>query len=765
MTNNTSPLDTQKLLDFLHRGGQYAYIWTLHDKKSAWYRIGESHPLPQGGSDVYFGVHPCTQIPSTNSTGKPAATGMVRAQLPYIAAINALFSDFDAKCFGDDKTVTLSHINELPLPPSVIIDSGGGYHCYWLLDKTFHLDSQPTRDRAVRIQKAWVAYVQGDEGAKDLARILRLPGMLNTKYQPTRQVGFVKFDLSCLYEFEDLEALALGTLADIARTDALEQSSKVNHVITMEIDQVRSLLSRLSIDRCNAYKGWIEVGMALSELGGDGLLLWDEWSKHSTKYRPGECADKWRSFIPGHGLNIGSLVFWADQDSPLSTTVPSLVTSTVSASAPPSAPNPTDDELAEEWLAKYTGTVYGLGQFWRFDGGYYRPLADMVVKQEVLQVLQGAKTRRIKPTDRLVKSVVSLAAYKALVSDDQWNSNPDILVCRNGTLEIPTRTLRPHDQNDYQTSAVPYDYDPDEKAPTFSGALSRLGVDVSSFIMEFAGYSLTTDTKYEIAVWFHGPSGCGKSTIITGFQAMLGFPFDEKNRKQAQSGRVGILGLGEIERNRFALTNILGKTLLISTEQPVTFAQSTHILNAIISGEPITVDRKFREPVEIVPRAKLFWAMNEIPRIGDAGNGLFRRVKVVAFPALNGEPDPSIKKMIKLEGAGILNMALDGLDRLRERGHFEIPSDVRAASEEYQTINDVPKLFIADCCQTGPDYRVQSALLYEDYRLWCEKNGHKPQSSTSIAGDWKRLGFTQKAIVGRVYWTGIGLLEKQALGI
>lgn len=51
----------------------------------------------------------------------------------------------------------------------------------------------------------------------------------------------------------------------------------------------------------------------------------------------------------------------------------------------------------------------------------------------------------------------------------------------------------------------------------------------------------------------------------------------------------------------------------------------------------------------------------------------------------------------------ILNMALDGLDRLREREHFEIPSDVKAASEVYQTINDVPKLFIVDCCQTGPD--------------------------------------------------------------
>jgi hypothetical protein len=39
--------------------------------------------------------------------------------------------------------------------------------------------------------------------------------------------------------------------------------------------------------------------MALTELGDDGLTIWDDWSRGSRKYRRGETREKWQSFQPG----------------------------------------------------------------------------------------------------------------------------------------------------------------------------------------------------------------------------------------------------------------------------------------------------------------------------------------------------------------------------------------------------------------------------------------------------------------------------------
>jgi len=207
-----------------------------------------------------------------------------------------------------------------------------------------------------------------------------------------------------------------------------------------------------------------------------------------------------------------------------------------------------------------------------------------------------------------------------------------------------------------------------------------------------------------------------------------------------------------------ALANLPGKTLAISTEQPDTFIAATDILNLIISGEKITIEQKFKAAYDITPRVKLAWAMNDLPRVNGANNGIMRRVKVVKFPALAAaERDPDVKERVKTEGMGILNWALDGLARLHKRGRFIIPKGVEEATQEFENNNDVPALFLDDVgAMIGPQHRTAGSDLYLKYSEWCIKNGHKPQSSTSIATDWRRLGFEKKRINGHTFWEGVG---------
>jgi putative DNA primase/helicase len=331
------------------------------------------------------------------------------------------------------------------------------------------------------------------------------------------------------------------------------------------------------------------------------------------------------------------------------------------------------------------------------------------------------------------------------VPDERWDADEDVLVCENGALRISTRELVEHRPGHYATSAVPYEYDPDARPVVWDYFLRNTVPVAANLLQEFAGYALTTEMTHELAVWLFGPPGSGKSTFIAGLAAMLGH-------------RSGILGLADLERSRFTLAALPGKTLVVASEQPSSYLASTNTLNAIISGEPIQVERKYRDPFTVIPRAKVCWAMNELPRVADANSGLFRRVKVVTFPALaENERDPKIKRAIETEGAGILNWALEGLRRLKERGHFEVPAGVEDATKQFRENNDVPALFVEDRCIRGADLKVQASQLYDEYKDWCIDNGHRPQSSTRVADDWARLGFEKTASNGRRFYRGVAL--------
>ena len=400
------------------------------------------------------------------------------------------------------------------------------------------------------------------------------------------------------------------------------------------------------------------------------------------------------------------------------------------------------DELRDRWLEKYPGMANGLGDWQQYEAGYWSPVDELAVKRQIVDVIEGSRDEGVKLTRNLVGSVYELARIQTYVPREEWDANPDVLVCTNGTLEIENRTLREHRPEDYVTSSLPYPYDPNARPDVFLAVLRKALPDAVDFVQEFAGYCLTQDTSLETALWFKGPRGSGKSTLMEGLTAMLG-------------ERSGILGLAEIESSPFALAKIPGKTLLTSTEQPASYLKSTHVIDALISGEPLMIDRKYREAERVVPVAKVIWAMNDLPRVANTTSGIFRRVKVLEFPKLHGPSDPAVKEQIKAEGAGILNWALEGLDRLSERGKFEFPASVLAATQAFEHSNDLPAQFVEEMCVTGEGRKTTTRYLYEKYKEWALEGGHKPVSINRISEDWQRLGFEFKKTKHDRYWLGV----------
>jgi KaiC/GvpD/RAD55 family RecA-like ATPase len=84
---------------------------------------------------------------------------------------------------------------------------------------------------------------------------------------------------------------------------------------TQRLQMLEKALPLLKQERSENYDSWIKVGMALKEFGIVGYRLWNTFSQRSSKYSEQICADKWRTFNDESGITIGSIIFWAKEDS------------------------------------------------------------------------------------------------------------------------------------------------------------------------------------------------------------------------------------------------------------------------------------------------------------------------------------------------------------------------------------------------------------------------------------------------------------------
>jgi hypothetical protein len=158
--------------------------------RDIWEAAGDAAGMNQEGWDAYFGV-----LPRTRSEGTAAAV---------VDTTSVLWADVDAKKLSDVRTegrvMALNAINQFPVPPQILVDSGGGWHCYWLLD-------QPVLYELARPVMVWIADQIGGDHVQDKPRVLRLPGTVNWKYQPPPEARVLRFDLNRKTRFTTFDGI------------------------------------------------------------------------------------------------------------------------------------------------------------------------------------------------------------------------------------------------------------------------------------------------------------------------------------------------------------------------------------------------------------------------------------------------------------------------------------------------------------------------------------------------------------------------------
>lgn len=293
---------------------------------------------------------------------------------------------------------------------------------------------------------------------------------------------------------------------------------------------------------------------------------------------------------------------------------------------------------------------------------------------------------------------------------------------QNGTFEItPNKAyLRNFDRKDFITYQLPFEYNPEAKAPMFEEYLNKVLPDISKqkVLAEYLGYVFikqgSESLKLEKALILYGSGANGKSVFYEIVNALLG---------SENTSNYSLQNL--TDENGYFRAKIANK--LVNYASEINGKLESSIFKQLVSGEPLGARLPHGEPFELREYAKFIFNCNELPKDVEHSHAFFRRFLIIPFdvtiPA--EERDTQLaNKIIKNELSGVFNWVLAGLNRILEQKNFSVCEAANNVLKQYQVESDTVQLFLEDYeFEKCSDDYVLMKDLYPLYRSFCIDDG------------------------------------------
>lgn len=444
----------------------------------------------------------------------------------------------------------------------------------------------------------------------------------------------------------------------------------------------------------------------------------------------------------------------------------------------PVQPDEDDDELIEDidnpsrlaranlekYEARYGGTLkFWKDEWWRYKGGKYTRLSNSEIEAKIHTAIRlefeqdflakkrnGDDVSAVRPVNiGLVRNVIAATKEKCLlpgsINQPCWledESTPHWVSVQNGILDLHAifegrdiaEHLQPHSWKWFSSTQLRYKYDPAATCPKWIDYLDYTMEGDGERIMllqEWAGYLLTSTNYLQRFLALYGDGSNGKSVFFGAMIAMIG------------ADNVGHVPLENFGR-QFDLGTVAMKTANICGDVGEIDSVAEGILKQFTGGDPMQFDRKNLSPIVCRPTAKLMLSFNNPPKIKDKSKGIWRRMLLIPFNKTI-EPARMVRNMDMPEFwidsgevSGILNWAIQGLQRLRDQKDFTRSAASEEAMDAYRRENNPILDFFDEFVEVDPKARVRISQFYELYKYWCEKMGYRPMSVKSMGVEVRR---------------------------
>ncbi len=375
------------------------------------------------------------------------------------------------------------------------------------------------------------------------------------------------------------------------------------------------------------------------------------------------------------------------------------------------------------------------GQFWAYNGKFWETITKEYVGKKVTQVLDAMRKKvdiKVKETTIVNEAVSTLSRIAATREDAlRLREKPyPVINCNNGELWISddgTVKLKKHRPSSFMLQLLNVEYSPGAECPLFDESIRKTfanfedSEDIVRHFEEFMGYVLHPDKRPAHWWLLKGPGGDGKTTLMKIISGILGDAVLPESIDRFKGGAGG---------DNHAFAELVGKLLVYDDDLNRNAILPDGTLKKLSEDGEITANPKGYQGFKFTKVCTVAMLSNGFPSTRDITRGFRRRAMVIPFNRgfhEEGAITDLAEQIADKELAGVLNRALQGLQRLRARGNFREPVSCEKAKMAWLHASNPVALFISEKINHTNVYEDTVSLgdAYSTFTEWAMNNSIK----------------------------------------
>ena len=328
-------------------------------------------------------------------------------------------------------------------------------------------------------------------------------------------------------------------------------------------------------------------------------------------------------------------------------------------------------------------------------------------------------------TDFKTQQKNEITEYIKLNSYNEVVFNEKKIALKNCYFDPITQETTPFNSDEMVIYSLNATYDPEVEVPKefIDFINSSLDQEEKTMIQELMGFCLIPDYRFQHIFWIYGSSRAGKGVWARTMKELMGSTFSSVPINHLN----GFHRFSEARLYR-KLCNICNEPTLKKDQKGNTRFMSVQTLNSLTGQDPLSTEIKgVQNPLEFTNKAKIIIISNELPRVREQSDAFYQRLKFIHFKKqfLGKEQIKNYEKKWTADPkkmSGILNFAIEGLQRLLKNQDFIISESEIYLKKQFIRNNDTFKAFLEEKTFFKINVWIPRKTLYENYVMFCQDN-------------------------------------------